>query len=113
MSVLNRGNKLWEGHRMFLPEHREIYQEVIRKQNRRKKPLLSQDQLATMQYLLEEALHTQKTVSVTIFQPENLIYYQGIITKLDFYHKTFVMVTNNEQKKIPIEIVIEIELDKS
>jgi len=53
---LKRGNMLWEGSRMFLPEHREQLLEMRRRRREAAMPEPAEDRLAELDAMLGEAL---------------------------------------------------------
>lgn len=60
---LKRGNLLWEGSRMILPEHREQLLEYRRKQNEFQVPELDEDQIAEINRMLAEAIREKRPVT--------------------------------------------------
>lgn len=61
---LKRGNMLWEGSRMFLPEHREQLLEMRRRRRELAIPELDEDRLAELDTLLREALASGRPITV-------------------------------------------------
>jgi hypothetical protein len=66
---MNRGNKLWEGHRMILPEHRNYMLEREDHSMYRERPVLDEDRLEEMSRTLGEAMHEGRLVTLTVFHP--------------------------------------------
>jgi hypothetical protein len=59
---LKRGNLLWEGSRMFLPEHKQA---LLQRQNQKqkvKRPTLDDHQLAEMDDLICETMANNRTL---------------------------------------------------
>lgn len=67
---LNRGNKLWHGSRIILPEHRAAMLEHRRlKECFVEKPILDEDKLKEMSQVIGEAMRQKSLVTVTIYEP--------------------------------------------
>ncbi|HEU4963164.1 MAG TPA: YolD-like family protein [Bacilli bacterium] len=61
---MNRGNKLWEGHRMILPEHRARLLE--REIPTFVAPILTEDHLEEIEYRVQEAMQTQQPLTFVV-----------------------------------------------
>ena len=66
---MNRGNKLWEGHRMIIPEHRAFMLGREDSQMERERPALDEDRLEEMNRTLSEAVQEGRLVTLTVFHP--------------------------------------------
>lgn len=66
---MNRGNKLWEGHRMIIPEHRAYMLAREDRQRERERPVLDEDRLEEMNRTLSEAVQEGRLVTLTVFHP--------------------------------------------
>lgn len=62
---LKRGNLLWEGSRMFLPEHRAALQARRRRQQAFQMPVLGPDQLAKIDQAISRALDEDRPLTIT------------------------------------------------
>ncbi|WP_044642169.1 YolD-like family protein [Risungbinella massiliensis] len=96
---LHRGNLLWEGSRMFLPEHREMLMEQRQKKREYQAPELSEDQWEEMSYLLQEALAEGRPLLVTYatrYAPEQFC---GFVEKVDQWRQQ-IQICNGEQEKV-------------
>ncbi|MEB3101225.1 YolD-like family protein [Ferviditalea candida] len=70
---LKRGNLLWEGSRMMLPEHREQLLEYRRKQKEFQVPELDEDQISKINRMLAEAVREKRPVTavcIGLYGPE-------------------------------------------
>ncbi|NGP44752.1 YolD-like family protein [Bacillaceae bacterium SIJ1] len=66
---LQRGNLLWEGSRMFLPEHKRAlleHRKTISQPDPPHPP--DEQQLEAWHYIVDEAIATGRTVRFTLFQ---------------------------------------------
>jgi hypothetical protein len=83
MERLDRGNKLWIGHRIILPEHESLLREQVRKREVFQPPDLDKDQLQEMEYIMQRAMHEDMAVIATYattYGPEEFC---GIIMKVN------------------------------
>lgn len=65
---LERGNKLWEGSRMFLPEHKQAILERKKTQKKAGRPLLDEQQLEEMNQLIIFSKKKHLPVHITYLQ---------------------------------------------
>lgn len=73
---LGRGNLLWEGSRMMLPEHREGLLDRRREQRKQDMPELDEDQQAIIDQSIGMSLHNKSEITLKIYDPfENCFLY--------------------------------------
>lgn len=99
MSWLDRGNKLWVGHRIILPEHEALLHEQERKQKVFQPPELDEDYLEEMEYIMQRALYEDMAVIATYattYGPEE---YCGFITRVN-PHEKWLEIANGDDRKI-------------
>jgi hypothetical protein len=65
---MNRGNKLWEGHRMILPEHRARLLE--RDTVPYSAPTLAEDMQEEIEYRVQEAMVNRKALTFVVGEPD-------------------------------------------
>lgn len=107
--ILDRKNLLWEGSRMFLPEHRQALLEQRRKAEEFTPPELDESQLEYMNYLLQEAMEEEKPVVITYatqYAPEQFC---GFIDKVDPYEKMIQLSNGSCKKQISFGKLIHVE----
>lgn len=100
MSLLNRKNMLWEGSRMFLPEHRQQLQILRNKHHKQKLPSLTEDQMDELNWLLQEALHAESAVILDYVEEEQHQSFCGFIEKVNAYEGYLEVVNGQEKRKI-------------
>lgn len=61
--------------------------ELKNKRLKPSKPILSEDQLAIMDYQISTALKFQKSISLYVYKNESIIYVTGLIKKLDLVQR--------------------------
>jgi hypothetical protein len=107
--ILDRQNLLWEGSRMFLPEHRQALQEQRRKQTEYIPPVLGEDQIEYMNYILQEAIELDKPILVTYAIKYSPIQFCGFIDRFDPLTKTIHLSNGESKKQIAFEKLINVE----
>lgn len=82
---LKRGNLLWEGSRMFLPEHRE--QLLERRRNRRefRMPELDEDWLNEISRALSESLEYQHPITIVYGTKYETQQSTGVVRRINPY----------------------------
>lgn len=109
MSTLHRGNLLWEGSRMFLPEHREQLLEQRKKQKEFTPPQLAEDQLEQINLILQEALHGDRAIIVTYaerYAPEQ---YCGFIEHVDPYTHSILIIDGECKKRLSFKQILDVQ----
>jgi hypothetical protein len=87
----NRGMKKW---RPFatMPEQYRGLQEVIKKQSEIPQPFLTEDQMEQINFILIEALHTNKQVYLTYYKRGQCITETGFIQFVDSLGELIVFI---------------------
>jgi hypothetical protein len=67
MNGIDRLNKLWEGSRMILPEHREQYLDFRRGLGHRTRPEYDEQQLELLNDMLQDALNAEHEVIFCLY----------------------------------------------
>ena len=68
---MSGNNKLWEGHRLIYPEHRDRVMEANIPQYT--VPILAEDELATLDRLINFALNFKKPILIRFLDPVNRV----------------------------------------
>lgn len=108
MEHLQRGNKLWESHRMFLPEHKEALFKRKREIKKINKPLLDEDALEQLQLQLVTILHQNVVSRFTYYEDGQLFTMDGQVAKIHSLERWLVISNEEENKKISLENLIAI-----
>lgn len=85
---LQRGNLLWEGSRMFLPEHKQSLLERKRHKQKLQKPILDSDKLEEMNQTLCTAMEFAQDITVSCFQDGEIVTCSGKICRYEEFEKT-------------------------
>lgn len=73
-----KDGNLFEGMRIVLPEHRELMEKMEKEQSKRKPPVLSEDNLREMHYILSEAIESGAPIRITLFHSEKDVVIAGV-----------------------------------
>ena len=107
---LERGNKLWESHRMFLPEHKQALTKKKKEQQVVDPPLLDEDKMEQLNWLLLQSITYGYPITITYFTmygPEKFI---GKITKIHQYEKWLQIVNDDDTLILEFKNVLDCEL---
>jgi hypothetical protein len=80
--ILDRKNKLWEGSRMFLPEHRQALLEQRRRAEEITPPELDQDRLEEINRLILDALDADFPLVIRYVKDGRIHEFCGFIQKI-------------------------------
>ncbi|PTX60801.1 YolD-like protein [Melghirimyces profundicolus] len=106
VKALERGNKLWEGHRMMLPEHEaQLWQERKRKEEYRP-PELAPDALEEIGRMIEWSKLEEKPIVVTYASKYGPKKYLGHVVKVDPVERWLVMRNGEDKEMLPFSIII-------
>lgn len=92
---------------MILPEHREA---ILRQQDdfkKRKRPILDEQRLEELSYIIREAAQEDREVTVRVFGEYDDGEISGRITKIE--HNRIQVSSNWTKDWIPIEDIVSIE----
>jgi hypothetical protein len=84
---LKRGNMLWEGSRMFLPEHKQALNRRQKQQQKISKPVLDEQQLAQINETICEAMAENRTLSFMYYDKGEYNLLTGNIDYIDEANK--------------------------
>jgi len=104
MGVLD-GN-IFEGMRIILPEHKDKMSK-IEHESKKKKPSLTEDEMAEMQYTLSEALQQELAVRILIHGPDG----SKIIEGIPFMKGTKLLIeTETGNKELTVKHIVKVDL---
>lgn len=103
---MNRGNKLWESHRMILPEHRARMLE--REVPTYVAPILTDDHLEEIEYRVQEAMHSRKPVTFVVGETDGEHTVEGQV--VGYRTETRSLQITNEWGRfhIPIQNIVRV-----
>lgn len=108
MEHLQRGNKLWESNRMFLPEHKEALYERKNEVKKIKKPILDEDALEQLQIQLLETLHQKIERKFSYYEDGKILTIHGFIDKIHSIERWMIITNRVDRIKIDLENIIAI-----
>ncbi|MFC7394766.1 YolD-like family protein [Scopulibacillus cellulosilyticus] len=108
---LERGNKLWEGSRMFLPEHKKALSERRKNQQKAIKPILDEQKLEELNQCICYAKNNNLPVCVVYFQNGTLHKANGYIDAFYEISKE-LRITGNSIKSLTLKVadILEVQL---
>jgi hypothetical protein len=112
MKLLNRGNLLWEGSRMFLPEHREQLHKQRAKAMQWKPPELSEDALAEINWKIQEAWECELPILIHYLEQNQPRQWCGWIRKLNHQEQSLQLENGSERKTILFSQIFAVELQQ-
>ncbi|MBA4548028.1 YolD-like family protein [Thermoactinomyces intermedius] len=108
-SVLNRKNLLWEGSRMFLPEHREALFARRKRQEEWSPPELAEDALEEINQILLEALHGDFPVLVRYVKNRHPCQLCGFVEKLNPQERRMKIANGRYEEIIPFSAIYSVQ----
>lgn len=104
-------NKRWEGSRMFLPEHREQLNHIRSQHQKWEPPSLAEDQIAEMNWLLQEAIMQEIPAIITYHENNNQKQsFCGWIDLIPTNQPWLILRNGREKRKIHLTQIVHIEL---
>lgn len=107
-----RGNKLWAGMRMILPEHRAAMWDYDSKQEVKQRPRFDEVRLEEMSRVLAEAIQTGRLLEVTTYNPFGNKSQKIFPKRIDPLSRTLIGLDPGSELKVEIPLfdVLEIRL---
>mgnify|MGYP001229412615 CR=1 FL=1 len=105
---MNRGNKLWEGHRIILPQHRDLLFDSRQREREYRPPELAEDEMEEISRLIAWSKTQEKPIALTYaerFGPKRIT---GVIVRIDPIERWLVIQTETEEDRrmIPLSQII-------
>jgi hypothetical protein len=108
MSNLDRKNLLWEGSRMFLPEHRQALVQQRREAEHFIPPELDEQQLEAISYFIQEAIELEQPILVTYATRYQAECFCGFVDEVNSYHKYLQLSNGRQMQKISFHLLIDV-----
>jgi len=103
---MDRGNKMWEGHRVILPEHRGLLLEQKRKEKVYHPPELADDALEEINRLIEWSRVKKKTIALTYASKNGPKRFVGYVMHVDPIERWLVIQNEEDRRMIPLSKII-------
>ncbi|UTR07265.1 YolD-like family protein [Alkalihalobacillus sp. LMS6] len=103
---VKRGNLLWEGSRMMLPEHKESWLKLQQEESYIPlHELLSEDSWQELGETILEAMNEQHCVTVTIWNEGRYLPLDGVITKYDDLNKRIKLLFDDDYEWLNLRMI--------
>jgi YolD-like protein len=88
---MDRGNKMWEGHRIILPRHRDLVMDRKQREKEYHPPELAEDELEAISRVIGWSMVVKKSIILTYANKWGLKWIIGVVTQLDPIEKWLVI----------------------
>ncbi|SDW31361.1 YolD-like protein [Marininema mesophilum] len=109
MKGIHRGNKLWEGHRIILPQHEDALWEKRRHQEEIIPPKIDEDELEQMSRRIGWAMEEERPILLTIAGKYGAETFCGFIERIAFHEQRVKMRNGRDIRWIPFHSIIGVE----
>ncbi|MCS1350746.1 YolD-like family protein [Mechercharimyces sp. CAU 1602] len=106
--ILDRGNKMWEGHRMVLPEHIASFHEQNRKAKECVKPELSEDAITEIGYIIEKSMINRCPVVISCADRYGIEQDRGVITKINANERWIKLQSEEDYELISFQRIVSV-----
>lgn len=83
---MNRGNKLWEGHRIILPQHRDLLFDSRQKERKYRPPELAEDEMEEISRLIAWSKTQEKPITLIYAEKYGPRRITGVIDQAGLIH---------------------------
>lgn len=109
MSKKLQDNGLFESSRMMLPEHKEAYIRHQQNLQKKKRPLLDEQEIDRLSYLIAHSMLTEKKITVTLFDDFEERKISGKIRNIDQQKGTITLYNEMGRNLISFDQIINVE----
>lgn len=106
MTIKDRGNIKWSS--MMLPFHVDELIIYSQKDKKIQKPILDNQFLEEMNYIISEAFANKKKVIIIYYKDNNFINYTGLIDKIDCYNHKILLNNDNQYNSLFLSNIVKI-----
>ncbi|MGI6126143.1 MAG: YolD-like family protein [Planifilum sp.] len=103
---MDRGNKLWEGHRILLPQHRDLIWEERQREKEYQPPELAADALETLDRVIRWSRMKKKPIILTYaskYGPKRCI---GYVLNIHPIEGWLILQQGEERRMIPLSKIV-------
>lgn len=103
---MNRGNKLWEGHRIILPEHRDLLFDHREKEREYRPPELAEDEVEEISRLISWSKAQERPITLIYadrYGPKRIT---GVVTRIDPIERWLILQSEEDRRMIPLSQII-------
>ncbi|MFH5187088.1 YolD-like family protein [Paenibacillus sp. TAB 01] len=107
----NGSNKLFEGSRFIMPQHREAAVIAAREELRQSRPLFDEQRIQDLSYAINEAINERSQVNISIFGEFGNTEEQGWISRIDqLKHQIRLETGDRDFEWIKLEDIVDIQV---
>jgi hypothetical protein len=103
---MDRGNKMWVGHRVILPEHRDLVLEQKQKEKVYQLPELAVDALEEINRLIEWSRVKKKPIVLTYASKYGPKRCAGYVMSVNSIERWLVIQNGEDKRLIPLSKII-------
>ncbi|PRX38916.1 YolD-like protein [Planifilum fimeticola] len=103
---MDRGNKMWEGHRVILPEHRDPLLEQRQRKNVYHTPEMADNALEEINRVIEWSRVKKKPIALTYANKYGPKRFTGYVTRIDPIERWLVIQNREDKRVIPLSKII-------
>jgi hypothetical protein len=108
---MDRGNKLWEGHRLLLPQHRDLILEEKQKAKEYHPPELAADELEALDRAIRWSRAKKKPIVLTYASKHGPKRCTGFVLNVNLLEGWIIIQSGEEKKLIPLSRIIGAEAE--
>lgn len=105
MSIKDRGQIKWVS--LMLPEHRKGLEELAREDQEIERPLIDEQQLESLNYILAQSLKEKSRVKISFYERKRLKSISGTIRDYSFSKRE---INIEGDRPIPLAAIIDIKI---
>ena len=103
---MDRGNKLWEGHRLLLPHHRDLIREERQKTEEYQPPELATDELEELDRMIRWSRAKKKPIVLTYASKYGPKRCTGYILNINLLEGWLILENGEEKRLIPLSKIV-------
>ena len=103
---MNRGNKLWEDHRIILPQHRDLLFDSRQKERKYRPPELAEDEMEEISRLIAWSKTQEKPITLIYAEKYGPRRITGVIARIDPIERWLIIQSEEDRRMIPLSQII-------
>ncbi len=108
---MDRGNKLWEGHRILLPQHRDLIWEERQREKEYQPPELAADALETLDRVIRWSRMKKKPIILTYASKYGPKRCTGVVLNINLLEGWIILQSGEEKRLIPLSKIVGAEAE--
>ncbi|MFS8512627.1 MAG: YolD-like family protein [Planifilum fulgidum] len=103
---MDRGNKLWEGHRLLLPQHRDLILEEKQKAKEYHPPELAADELEALDRTIRWSRAKKRPIVLTYASKYGPKRCTGVVLNINLLEGWIILQSGEEKRLIPLSKIV-------